>query len=414
MTTSAVGIIVATIGGMAIGIERQWSGHATGPRARFAGIRTFSLLGGIAGASGWLFGSGIEPLAIVLLGAAAALVVAAYVTASRTEIDATTEVGALVVLVAGVLAGLGHLKLSSGIIALTTLFLVEKSRLHALVARIDDESLRAAVRFAVMSVVILPLLPQGPFGPWNAVRPRELWLLVLFCSGLSFAAYIARRLVGDTHGFPLAGLLGGLISSTNVTFTFARASRDSAPVGAPLASGVIAACTMLFLRVAALAVVLNRTLAAALMPYLWPPTLVGLAILAVAMRVPARGRPRASALPRNPLRVVAAVQMAAMFQLVLFAIEWVRMMWGDVGVMASGAVLGFADVDALTISMARGAGGGLPVDVAAQAVMIGVLANTVLKLGIVLALGAARFRAVTAPALAAIVVVLAGTLAFWP
>lgn len=100
---------------------------------------------------------------------------AAYVVASHQNVDATTEIAALVVLTAGLLAGTGGFRLASGIIALETLLLVEKSRLHALVQRIDDVGLRAGVRFAVMAVVVLPLLPGGPYGPLGGVRPRELW-----------------------------------------------------------------------------------------------------------------------------------------------------------------------------------------------------------------------------------------------
>ncbi len=131
----------------------------------------------------------------------------------------------LVVVAAGVFAGLGSFRLASGIIAILSLLLVEKSRLHSMVARIDDVSLRAAVRFGVMALVILPLLPSGPYGPLGGIRPRELWALVLFFSGLSFLGYVARRAVGPAHGYFVTGLIGGLISSTNVTFTFARLSR---------------------------------------------------------------------------------------------------------------------------------------------------------------------------------------------
>ena len=182
-------------------------------------------------------------MAIVLLAGAAALVVAAYVAASRRDVDGTTEVAALVVLSTGVLAGTGYLVLASAIVALTTLLLVEKSRLHALIARIDDAGLRAGVRFAVMAVVILPLLPPGPYGPLGGIRPRQLWLFVLLFSGLSFIGYIARRLVGTERGYTVAGLLGGFVSSTAVAFTFARLSREDRNSSLPLSVGVVAACS---------------------------------------------------------------------------------------------------------------------------------------------------------------------------
>src|SRR5688572_29686969 len=179
-TSNIVGLLIAALGGAAVGLERQWSGHAEGPEARFAGIRTFTMLGAAGGLSGWLWIAGITVPAAILLAGAAAIVVAAYVAASRRDVDATTEVAALVVLAAGVLAGIGSMAVASGIIAVTTLLLVEKSRLHSLVARIDDAALQSGVRFAVMALVVLPLLPEGPYGPFGGVRPRQLWLLVLF------------------------------------------------------------------------------------------------------------------------------------------------------------------------------------------------------------------------------------------
>lgn len=147
-----VGLLIATLGGAAVGLERQWSGHAEGPAARFAGIRTFTMLGAVAGFSGWLLKAAFTAPAVVLLAGAVAIVVAAYVAGSRQDIDGTTEVAALVVLASGVLAGVGWIRLASGTIALTTLLLVEKSRLHALVKHVDDVGLRSGVRFAVMAL----------------------------------------------------------------------------------------------------------------------------------------------------------------------------------------------------------------------------------------------------------------------
>jgi uncharacterized membrane protein (DUF4010 family) len=412
MTAIPFGIIVALLGGMAVGLERQWSGHATGPRARFAGIRTFALLGGLAGVAGWLWESDVRALAIVLLAAAATLIIMAYVAGSRTDVDATTEVSALVVLAAGVVAGEGQLALASAIIAVTSFVLIEKSRLHALAARLDDESLRAAARFAVMAVVVLPLLPEGPFGPLESIRPRELWMLVLFCSGLSFAAYLARRVAGGNRGYAIAGTLGGLISSTNVTFTFARASRGPAPLGSSLAVGVVAACTVLFVRVMVVTLALNPELAKGIVGYLVAPFLIGAAVVAWGVY----GAPPAQGVvdpPRNPLQLWSAIQMAAMFQIVLLAVTLVHRVWGEPGVIASGAVLGLTDIDALTISMAR-APATIPTDIAARAIVVGILANTALKLVVALLLGVAGFRRVTGPALAAIAVAMAGSLLLSP
>jgi hypothetical protein len=183
------------------------------------------MLGAIGGFSGWLWNAGIAMPAAILLFGAVMIVAAGYAASSRQAIDGTTEVVALVVLAAGVFAGIGSIRLASAIIAIAVLLLVEKSRLHAAAKRIDDIGMRSAVRFAIMALVVLPLLPEGPYGPLGRIHPRELWALVLFFSGLSFAGDVVRRLVGPGHGYLVLGLLGGLVSSTNVTFTFARTSR---------------------------------------------------------------------------------------------------------------------------------------------------------------------------------------------
>ena len=157
----ALGILIAALGGTAVGLEREWSGHATGPSARFAGIRTFSLLGLLAGLAGWLWANGLQILAAVLLAGCAGLIVAAYIAASRVEVDGTTEVAAFVVLAAGVVAGMYELRLASATVAITTLLLVEKSKLHSLVERIDDASFRGAIIGLTPNVRIAASPPQS-------------------------------------------------------------------------------------------------------------------------------------------------------------------------------------------------------------------------------------------------------------
>ena len=412
-TSSLVGLLIAALGGAAVGLERQWSGHADGPAARFAGIRTFTMLGAVGGVSGWLWATGAAAPAVILLAGAVAVVAAAYVAGSRRDVDGTTEVAALVVLAAGLLAGMGSVRLASGILALLTLLLVEKSRLHALVQRIDDVGLRSGVRFAVMALVILPLLPEGPFGPLGGIRPREIWMLVLFFSGLSFAGYVARRVVGPGHGYLVTGLLGGLVSSTNVTFTFARTSRTDRPADRALAFGAVAANAMLYPRVLVATAILETAVVRPLVPYLLAPAVIAAAIAIVgALRSPDTGAPDVSG--RNPLQLGAALQMAVLFQAVLLAVPLVSAVWGQSGVFTSAAVLGLTDVDALTVSMARGVAATDSPAVAAAAIAVGVLANTAMKLGLAVFFGAAQFRIIAGGALVLMLVAMAGALLILP
>ena len=398
-----VEIAVAALGGAAIGVERQWSGHASGDQARFGGVRTFTLLGGLAGVSARLWIEGFPAFAAILLGAAVGLILAGYVAASRHDVEATTEVAALVVIAAGVLAGLGTL--ASAVIAVTDLLLVEKSSLHSMVARLDDVELRAGARFAVMAAVVLPLLPTGPFGPFGGIRPQAIWTLVLLLSGLSFAGYIARRAIGPRQGDAIAGLLGGLVSSTSVALGFSRASRLPGAAATALATGVVGASSVMFARIAlvtsALAPSLGRKVAIQLAG---PLALGALLTLAGLLRRP-EGEIAPGAETENPLQMRAAIQMALLFQGVLLGVGWARETWGDAGLLVSAALLGLADTDALSITMANAVAQGGDPAVAALAVAIGGISNTLVKLGIVIGIGAGAFRLRAGLGLAALAVV---------
>ena len=384
------GLIVAILGGAAVGVERQQSGHASGPDARLGGVRTFTLLGTLGGVAGLLTKADYALAGGLLVSGALALVVAGYVRASKKDIDATTEVAALVVLGAGVLSGLGELRFSAALTTLTVLLLAEKQGLHKFVDRLDDTMLLAAARVAVMSVVILPLLPEGPFGPAPGLRPRELWLLVLLFSGMSFLGFLAQRLAGKA-GYPLTGLLGGLVSSTAVTLTFARLSRAHRTQSPALAAGAVAASTILFLRVTAAVTVLNAALLPTLAGYLAAPLIAGLVALALAWRSMAAGPASAPSDLKNPLQFRAALEMAALFQVVLFAVHFARARLGEGGLMAGGFLLGLTDVDALTLAMTRSVSSGTAVDLACRAILMGVVANSLMKAGIAIVVGERRF-----------------------
>lgn len=385
------GIAIAALGGAAIGVERERSGHASGPHAHFGGIRTFTLLGLLAGVAGWMAMNGLAALGTVLLAAAGAVIVTGYVASSRVDTDATTEVAGVVTMAAGALAGAGQMWLGGGLTAITAVLLMEKTRLHTMVGRIDDAGLRAGFRFAVMAIVILPLLPAGPYGPFGGVKPRQLWMLVLFFAGLNFAGYVARRLAGPDQGYLWTGVIGGLISSTNVTWTFARLSRTETAYGGPLALGVLGACAVMYVRMILATLVLNHEVSLALMPLLAAPFVVGCGALVFGLW---RRQAVAAAVeqPENPLNLKSALQVSALFQVVMFAIYFAQQYGGQRGVLVSGAVIGLTDVDALLVSMSRAARETVDVGTAAMAIAIGALSNTLLKLALAASLGVAQFR----------------------
>ena len=419
MDETVARLAVAALTGLAVGLEREWSGHASGPLTRFAGLRTFLLIGGLGGIAGWLVSTGSAAVGAVLLAGGSALVVSAYIIAARPgghTIEATTEVAALTVLALGVLSGLGYLELASGATAIMVLALSEKERLRRLVARIGEGELRAGLQFAVLALVVLPLLPQGRYGPLGGIEPRGLWIIVLLFSALNFAGYLARKAVGPERGYGVTGFMGGLVSSTAVTFQFSRLSREDPSLGTGLAVGVVGASTVLLPRVLVVSALLNADVARALLPFLVPPLVVGaiLLLVAVARRWEPQQEAKGADGIQNPLRLTSAIKMALAFQASLMLISYVSSNIGSSGVLASAAVLGLTDMDALTLSMSRLGTTPDMVRLAARAIAIGILGNGALKITLAIGLGGTRYRQLAVAGLGALAATGAIALAmFW-
>ena len=410
----ALRLAVAALAGLAVGIEREWTVKMRDRPPRLAGVRTFLLLGVLGAIAAQLSQAGFAGAAFAVAAGTAGLVVIGYARSARSgDVDATTEVAALIVVGAGAFAGFGWLALASGVSVGTAFVLLEKSRIHDLVYRIRSEELSAGVRFAVLALVVLPLLPEGPFGPAPGVKPRGIWSLVLVFSGLSFASFIALRVAGAAKGYGVSGLLGGLISSTAVTMNFSRESAKSLPLGGVLALGVLATCTVVYLRVLVLSTALNASVGLAALPFVLPPLATGVVLLLVFFRR-FTSAPVAAPEPSNPLRLASAVTMALAFQAVLYLMYWVQPRFGAGGLLVSSALVGLTDADALTVSMAAtGRDAGL-VPVAARALGVGTLSNTLFKLALVVSLGRGSFRKIAFAGLGALAVAGALALAIVP
>lgn len=417
---AAYRLAVAALIGLGVGLEREWSGHAAGPNARFAGLRTFLLLGLLGGTAG-LLASENQLMAAVIAGGGVAFSITAYVMAVRQpgiDRDGTTEAAAILVVALGVIATAVSWLMAAAAASLVVFALNEKQRLHGAVAHLRQEELRAALQFAVLALVILPILPTGPYFGWAAVRPRALWMIVLLFCALNFAGFLARRSAGARRGYLLTGLLGGVISSTAVTLGFARYSRQDKQASAALACGVIGACTVLVPRVLVISSVLNPAVGLQLLPYVIPAGLIGAAVVILEWRrdtsVPAvTGEAPLSWLTgddKNPLRLGIAIRLAVIFQLTMIAITFARQTWAVTGLYGSAVILGLTDVDALTVSMSTPSTQ-IVTAVAARAIAIGILANTVVKLAFSLAVGSARFRVVAGVILALMAVAIGGALA---
>ncbi|MBK1700942.1 MgtC/SapB family protein [Thiococcus pfennigii] len=395
--------------GFLIGIERGRHTRDEGGGVRIAGVRTFALMGLLGGVSAALardLGGWVLAATLVTYGA---LVIAAHVLRTRElkDFGITTEVAELLVFLLGAMAVIGDATLAAAGAVATLALLSAKPVLHRWVQQIKRLELTAAVELLVLSVVLLPVLPNRGFGPGEVLNPYELWWLVVLVAGISFAGYFAMKLAGPRSGLFLTAVLGGLASSTALTISFAKLGRSHPGMTPLLAAGIALAAGIMFVRLLVLVGLVNGALVEALA---WP---VGLALLASLMAaallgLEARGRDlgeQATHRLANPSEVATALTFGAMLAGIILLSYYVQEWLGDAGLYALAAVAGLADADAISLSFARMGLGAIAADVAVRGIVIAAVVNTLVKLGIVAALAPTgltkRIGAVTAAIAAA-------------
>lgn len=386
---------IALLIGVLIGAEREHARLRDEVKA-FAGVRTFpliSLLGCSAALLTELHGAWAFGTLAALLGV---LIAISYAFGAREgRVGLTTEVAAIVVFSCGALCFWDHMELAAILSVVTFGFLTTKPQLHGLAQRISSEDLYATLKFAIISLIILPVLPNQTYGPppFDAFNPYKTWLMVIFISGISFLGYLLIKIVGSRRGIGLTGLLGGLVSSTAVTLSLSERSQDHPELARPLALAIALAWTMMFGRVIVEVAVLNQALFSALWLPVGAAMVAGLACCAFYHLAP---RPAEGSDVRiaNPFELGPAIKFGVLFAVILVAAKAAQFYFQDAGLYAAAAVAGVADVDAITLSMAdlAGAEGGVAVATAARAVMLAVISNTIIKGGIALAIGSRALR----------------------
>lgn len=405
--------------GLLIGTQREFQHRREENRASpYAGIRTFPLValaGGMGGYLSVLFDGPWIAVAVVLVVGAMA-VVAYQVGVARGDVGLTTEVATLVTALAGALCVTGDLGVVVALGVGTAILLALKPESRRFVKALSEEELEAALKFAAVSALVLPVLPDETYGPppFDVVSPFKVWLMVVFISGISFLGYVLTKVAGAKRGVGLTGLVGGLASSTATTLSFAERSKSQEALSRALAMGVFAAWAVMFTRVLVEAGVVNRALLGAVWPAI---TAGGVAGLAYGAFLWVRDRKEdveagdgEKTTFSNPFELKAALAFGALYAVILVASKAAEMYLGTAGLYASAVASGLADVDAVTLSMAELSGpeGSLDVGTAANAVVLAAASNTVVKGGIVVATGSGTMRKAILPGTA---LVLAAMLA---
>ena len=376
--------------GLLIGTERGWRERDFEDIRQAAGIRTFTLAGLLGGFSALLAGHfGVWAWAVMAL-LVGLLAVAGYLADVRRSGDQgmTSEVALLATFLLGSLAVADSRLLAAGGGVVVALLLSLKESLHAVLKHLDARELSAAFKLLFISVVMLPVLPDQGYGPWQVFNPYASWWMVVLIAGLGFAAYVAVRLTGTRHGLLITALLGGLVSSTAMTMTLAR-MHEQRRLQPLLAAGLLATSALMFPRVALEVGLVNAELLPRLLPPLLVATLVyaGGALLywrrASQEQAPASGEPPL----KNPFELGPALRFAALLALILFLVEAGRRYLGDVGVYLVSLLSGLADVDAITLSLASNALGGLDAEVASRGIVLAVASNSLVKAALIALIG---------------------------
>jgi uncharacterized membrane protein (DUF4010 family) len=388
--------------GVLVGLQREYA-YGGSDKELFAGVRTFALIS-LLGSSGALMADELgTPWGMVgLLLPVGALIVAAHFVGAwqRGGVGLTTEMATLLTFTAGALCYWNYLPLAAAVGVATTVLLSLKPEMHAFADRITSEDVYATLKFAFITAIVLPVLPDRGYGPapLNVVNPHEIWLMVVLISGISFLGYVLIKLVGPRQGISLTGLLGGIVSSTPVTLSFAERSQKEEELARPFALAITVAWAMTYLRVLAEVATLNPKLLSRLWPPMAAASAVGLAYSAyLYLSQPTREEGEVPF--KNPFELSTALKFGLLYAVVLVISKAANVYAGDAGVYVSSFISGLPDVDAVTLSMAQltGAEGGLRMSTGARAIVIGAMANTLAKGGIVLGTGSPSLRRAILP-----------------
>jgi uncharacterized membrane protein (DUF4010 family) len=391
-------LVSASLGAL-LGLERQWSGQRSHPKAEtVAGARTFAVWGSLGTLCAWI--DRAHQPGIFLAGFVGMILLVALFLYRRVvrdrDIGLTTGGVSLATYLLGGLVAYGEVKTSVVVAVSLVVLLASKDWLHKMSQKFTSTDVYQALQFAAVTGIVLPLVPDHPYGPYGAFNPFNIWLMVVLVSGLGFAGYVAVRIFGENRGLAMTGLLGGLASSTATTLAMSRESRARPGVGNICALAVILACTVMLGRVAILVGAVSPTLLATAAPWLAFMAVPAIVYAAWSWRH-FRGEESAgsarSAEVHNPLNLRVAIQFAILYALIVLLVRWAQDVFGGAGLYLASFLSGLTDLDAISLSLAQlQKAGHLAAGEGVRALLIAAMANALLKAGVAVTLGSSTMR----------------------
>ncbi|MDI1480982.1 MgtC/SapB family protein [Polyangium sp. y55x31] len=412
-----ISLAVAVGAGGLIGAERQQAQilevRAQEGRERpqeFGGIRTFpliALLGALGALARPIVGAWL--LGMLLFGVIAFMAVSHLWSGARGELGISSEIAGLVTFVLGAIAVTPdlvphpeqrYLLVASSAVA-TLALLALKRPMHRFAGRVSADDVYATVKFLILALIVLPVLPNRTYGPLDVLNPFKIGMMIVLVAGISFAGYLATRLVGPNRGLLLTGLLGGLVSSTAVTLTYAGRVKKDPKIAAVCAVAIAVACSVMFPRMITVVAVVDRPLLPLLTPALGTMGGVGLALSLLLYHRWTHGARAAKAAPgsaedkrteeelklRNPFELRQAVTFGLIYGVVLFVAKAAKVFFGTGGLYVSSVLAGLMEVDAITLSVAEMHRMGLSGPVAATSITLAAVTNTIVKATIAVVVG---------------------------
>lgn len=396
MPEPAASLLLSACLGALIGLIRQWEvQQESQPEAEFAGLRTFTLVAMLGCVSAFASDRHAPIAFAVALGVLGLLLaIAQFARPGDRPAGYTTPGAAIVTFFIGALVYWSERQAAVLLAAATMILIGLKQPIHQWTRRFTAQDVRSVLQFAAITGVILPLVPNRAFGPFDAFNPWSTWMMVILISGLGFLGYLLARLLGSQAGITLTGLVGGLASSTATTLAFSRRSRDDPASSADCTLAIVLACNVMLARVLVIVAAISPALAGDLWLPLAMMAIPGIAFGArtwLARRAPADAfnAPPVS----NPLHLSTAIQFALLYALVKFLVKAATDLQFTQAMLLISAIAGLTDVDAITLSMSGGfRDGSLAPSLATTAIVVACISNTLVKAGIAAALGSPALR----------------------
>lgn len=397
-------LAISTGIGFLIGLEREYHKQVKENNDLFAGVRTyplFAIFGYLAAFFSLQFGAWV--FAVALLCIVGFVIVSYIISTGKHGIGGTSEMSIILTFLLGALVFTGYIFLALAITVIILLLLTLKPSLHSFAQKLTRQELYAFIQFIVISALVLPFLPDETFGPYDAWNLKDIWKMVILVSGISLAGYLLSKILGDKKGTILGGIVGGFASSTAVSLSFSKRSKENKSSSAfPLAVGIIAACTIMFPRVLVEVYAINREL----VYHLWIPmaiiTAAGVGAAFFIYKKQKNKDEEQEMKLNNPLNFSVAVKFALIYAVIMWLVKFAGDRFGETGTYIASIISGLTDMDAISISMAKMARTDKNYELATNAILLAAMSNTIVKFCIALFIGSVSLKKIVSAGFAAI------------